>query len=128
MNNSAYGKTMKNLSKRVKVRLVSSAKDYNRWVSRLCFVSQEIFSRNFVAIHEIRHVLTLYKPVYMGFSILDLSNLIMYEFHYKYIGVKYGENKYGKIKDDVHEDFYEDKSLFDFSNYPKYSRFYDLVH
>lgn len=81
MNNSAYGKTMKNLRKRVKVRLVSSAKDYNRWVSRLCFVLQEIFSRNFVAIHEIRHVLTLYKPVYIGFSILDLSNLIMYEFH-----------------------------------------------
>ena len=29
--------------------------------------------------------------------------------------------------DDVYEDFYEDKSLFDFSNYPKDSRFYGPV-
>ena len=28
--------------------------------------------------------------------------------------------------DDVYEDFYEDKYLFDFSNYPKDSKFYDL--
>ena len=39
------------------------------------FVSQKIFSRNFVAIHEIKPVLTLDKPIYVGFSILDVSGI-----------------------------------------------------
>ena len=32
------------------------------------------------------------KPVYLGQAILDLSRLIMYEFHYDYIEPKYREN------------------------------------
>ena len=31
------------------------------------------------------------KPVYLGFSILELSNIIMYEFLYDYVKPKYGE-------------------------------------
>ena len=30
--------------------------------------------------------------------------------------------------DDVYEDFYEDKNLFDFSNYPEDSNIFDLVN
>ena len=37
------------------------------------FVSHKIFNKNFVAIHRITPVLTLDKPIYVGFSILDLS-------------------------------------------------------
>ena len=136
MNNSIYGKTMENSRKRVKFRLDNNAMNYQKWVSRPSFVSQKIFSRNFVAIHEIKPILTLDKPIYMGFSILDLSKLLMYEFHYKYIRVKHdiGSNLlftdtnslvYEVETDDVYEDFYEDKSLFDFSDFPKDSRFYD---
>lgn len=60
----------------------------------------------------------------------------MYEFHYDYIGVKYGcgtnllftypDSLIYKIDtDDVYEDFQKDKGLFDFSDYPKDSRFFD---
>ena len=41
------------------VKLVNNAKDYVRYISKPSFVSQKIFSRNFVAVHEIKLVLTL---------------------------------------------------------------------
>ena len=85
MNNSVFGKTMENLRKRISVKLVNNAKDYVKCISKPSFVSQKIFSKNFVAIHEIKPVLTLNKPIYVVSSILDLSKLLMYEFHYKYI-------------------------------------------
>ena len=85
MNNSVFGKTMENLRKRVSVELINNAKDYVKCISKPSFISQKIFSENFVAIHKIEPVLTLNKPIYVGFSILDLSKLLMYEFHYKYI-------------------------------------------
>ena len=65
--------------------MVNNARDYNKYVSKPSFVSQKIFSENFVVIHEIKPVLTLDKPIYVGFSILNLSKLLMYEFHDKYI-------------------------------------------
>ena len=82
--NSVFGRTMENLRKRISIKLVNNAKDYVRCISKPSFVSQKIFSENFVAIHEIKPVLTLNKPIYVGFSILDLSKYLMYEFHYKY--------------------------------------------
>ena len=63
MNNSVFGKTMDHLRKRISVKLVNNAKDYVRCISKTSFVSQKIFSKNFVAIHEIKPVLTLNKPI-----------------------------------------------------------------
>ena len=84
MNISVFGKTMENLRKRINVTLANNAKDYVRYVSKPNFVSQKIFSKNLVSIHEIKPVLTLNTPIYVGFSILDLSKLLMYDFHYNY--------------------------------------------
>ena len=85
MNNSVYGKTMGNLRKRINVRLVNNAKNYIKYTNKPSFVSQKIFNKQFIAFHEIKPVLTLYKPIYVGVSILDLSKYFAYEFHYKYI-------------------------------------------
>ena len=81
MNNAVFGKTMESLRKRVSVKLINNVKYYVKYISIPIFVSQKIFSKNFVAIHEIKPVLTLHKPIYVGFIILDLSKLLMYEFH-----------------------------------------------
>ena len=78
MNNSVFDKTMENLRKRISVKLVTNAKVHARCISKRNFVSQKIFSKNLV---EIKPVLTLNKPVFVGFSILDLSKYLMYEFH-----------------------------------------------
>ena len=34
----------------------------------------------------------LNKPAYLGFSILELSKILMYEFWYNYVKTKYGDN------------------------------------
>ena len=122
----------------MKVWLVNNAEDYKKWVIRPSFALQKIISRNFVAIHEIKPVLTLDKPIYIEFSILDLSKLLMYKFHYNYIGVEYGSDSMLLFTDtgslgyeieieDVYENFYEDKNLFDFSDYPKIHDFMILL-
>ena len=57
MNNSDFSKTMENLRKSVK--LVNNSKDYVRCISKPSFISQKIFSKNCVTIHEIKPVFTL---------------------------------------------------------------------
>ena len=68
---SVYGKTMDNLRKRVKVELLNNAKGYRKCVSKSSFVSQMVFTINFVAIDEIKPLLTFDQQIYVEFSILD---------------------------------------------------------
>ena len=135
MNNSVFGKTMENLRERINIESISNAKVCVKSVSRPNFVSQKIFSKHFVAIHKIKPVLTLNRPIYVGFSILDLGKLLRYEFHYKYIESKSDgkllltdtDSLIYEIKaEDVYEDFYLDKDLFGFSDYLVKSKFCDL--
>ena len=92
MINCVYGKTMENLRKRISVRLVNNEKDYVKHVSKPTFISQKICDKNFVAIHEIKLVLTLNKPVYVGFSVLQLSKWLMYDFHDNFIRKNFDAN------------------------------------
>ena len=73
MINSVYGKTMKNLRKRINVRIVNNEKDFLKYTSRPTHITHKIFDKNYAAIHEIKPVLTLKKPIYVGFSVLELS-------------------------------------------------------
>ena len=84
MINSVYGKTMENLRKRINVKIVNNEKDYLKYISKPTFVSQKIFDKNFAAIHEIKPDLTLIKPIYVGFTIVELSKWLMYDFYYNF--------------------------------------------
>ena len=73
MINSVYGKTMENLRKRINVRFVNNKKDFLKYTSKQTYVTHKLFNKNFTAIHEIKQVLVLNKPIYAGFTVLDLS-------------------------------------------------------
>ena len=71
MINSVYGKTTENLRKRINVRLVNNEKDFLKYTSRPTHITHKIFDKNYAAIHEIKPVLTLNKPIYVGFTVLE---------------------------------------------------------
>ena len=81
MINSVYGKPMENLRKRINVRLVNNEKYFLKYTNRLTYIAHKIFGKEYAAIHEIKPVLILKKPIYTGFNVLDLSKWKMYDFH-----------------------------------------------
>ena len=134
MINSVYGKTMENLRKRINVRLVNNEKDFLKYTSRPTHITHKIFGKNYAAIHEIKPVLTLNKPIYVGFTVLELSKWLMYDFHYSFINNNLDSKllftdtdilTYEIKSEDVYEEFFKHKHLFDFSNYSKDSKLLD---
>ena len=65
MISSIYGKTTENLRKRINVRLVNNKKDFFKYISRPSLITHRIFNKKYAAIHEIKPVLTLNKPIYV---------------------------------------------------------------
>ena len=132
MNNSVFGKTMENIRNRVIVKLVNTEEKLRKLVAKPNFKGPpKIFSENLVSVHMKKTSLTMNKPVYLGMCILDLSKIIMFDFHYNYIKPKYGNNAKLLFTDTDSlmyeiqtEDFYKDiagdvKDRFDTSDYPE---------
>ena len=85
MINSVYGKTMENLRKRINVRLINNAEDFLKYTSKPTYITHKIFGKDYAAIHEIKPVLIFNKPIYVGFTVLDLRKWKMNDFHYNFI-------------------------------------------
>ena len=85
MIHSLYGKTMENLQKRTNIGLVNNEKDFLKYTSRPIHITHKIFDKNYAAIHKIKPVLMLNKPIYVGFTVLELSKWLIYDFHYNFI-------------------------------------------
>ena len=80
MINSVYGKTLWNLRERINIRLANDENDFLKYTSRPTHITHKIVGENYAAIHEIKPVLTLSKPIYVGFTVLELSKWLMYDF------------------------------------------------
>ena len=85
MINSVYSKAMEKLRKRINVRLVKNEKYFSKYTSRPTYNTHKIFGKNYAAIYEIKPVIILNKPIYVGFTVLDLSKWKMYDLHYNFI-------------------------------------------
>ena len=75
MINFVYGKTIENLRKRINTRLVNNEKDFLKCTSRPTYVAHKLFDKNYAAIHEIKPVLVLNKPIYVDFTVLVLEHV-----------------------------------------------------
>ena len=131
MNNAIFGKSMENVLNRSDIKLIN-----NNPEKLLKLIKQPNFQNfyqisNRLAIVESKPIKTVFnKPIYLGSVILEASKLHMYQFWYDHLKVKYGD----KIQliytdtdsfvieveiDDTYKDMYEDRHLYDFSDYPK---------
>ena len=131
MNNAVFGKTMENVRKHRNIKLETTERRGNYLVSEPNYHTTKFFMENVLAIEMRKTQILINKPVCLGLSVLDISEL-MYEFWYDYVKLKYGENpkfcymdtdgfivhvKTENIYKDIAED---DETSFDTSNFELY--------
>ena len=93
MDNSVFGKTMESVRKHRNIKLVTIEEAYLRTVMKPNFKSGVLFGENLMGCEMGKIKAVMNKPVYLGQAILDLSKIIMYEFHYDYMKPKYVKEK-----------------------------------
>ena len=130
MNNSVFAKTMENLRNCTDVKIV---RDWEmdkicKLVSSPSFDRFTVFGNDMAGIHMHKTRLELNKPVYTGMTILKNSKILMYNFFYNYLKVRYRpkceliytDSLLLNIQtEDMYKDMKEDLWLYDTSNYPK---------
>ena len=116
MNNSVFGKTMENIRKHRNIWLVTTEEKYLCTVMKPNFKFGVLFGENLMGCEIGKIKVVMNKPVYLGQVILDLSKIVMYEFHYDYMVPKYSLEKLNfcymdtdsLVYDIKPDDFYED--------------------
>ena len=130
LNNSVFGKTMENIRKHRDIKLVNNKEDYLNQVMKPNFKGGVLMGADLMSCEMGKVKVKMNKPIYLGQAILDLSETIMYEFHYDYMKRKYNESDLKLLYMDTDslvyniktEDFYKDivedvETRFDTSGY-----------
>ena len=87
MNNSVFGKTMKNLRNRTIVKLVR-ANEHNKLQKLLSdpfYARSAVFLESLAGIQMHKDHILMNRPVYTGMCVLDLSKILIYDFYYNHL-------------------------------------------
>jgi len=76
---------MEQICHRVNVRLICDEHKLAKAVSKPSFRQSEIINDDLVMVREAKQTITLNKTISVGFTILEISKLIMYRFYYNYL-------------------------------------------
>ena len=129
MNNSVYGKTLENVKNRINFILVDSEK--RALAMKNYFKKITPFNKNLVGVHLCKKEILLNKPIFIGQTVLDQSKYLMYNFHYNHMLKHFKRENidllftdtdslcYHIKNQDPFEYMYQNKSLFDLSEYSK---------
>lgn len=133
MNNSFFGKTCMNLRKRVNVKATFNVENCKKQLSSPSLEYFEIVNE-FLTLFKCKKTnLVLDKPIYIGFTVLELSKLKMYSLFYDYFKEYYKEKcsllymdtdslflnikDVKNVYDDLRQNFFDD--IMDFGNFDK---------
>ena len=83
LNNAVFGKTQENLRNRINVEVVTNRKIALKRACKPNLKRSYSIHEDLVIMEMGVRKLTLNKPIYAGYSILEISKLWMYEFHYQ---------------------------------------------
>ena len=76
---------MENIRKHRNIKLATTEEKYFRMVMSLSFKYGVLFGENLMSCVMGKIKVVMNKPVYLGQAILDLSKIVMYEFHYDFM-------------------------------------------
>ena len=133
MNNALYNKTVKNMRKRIKTQILKNSQDIIKYTSRPTCSNWKVFENNLAAIHKKKISLTLNKPIYVEFTVLEISKWEMYNFQYNFMKKKFKhftllftdtDSLCYECEEDPCEKMYKHKELFDLSNVLVSSKYY----
>ena len=84
LNSAFYGKTMENVRNRIKVELIKKddTDKIMKQQSKLTFNGIHKSYENYDSYTFKQNEVLMDKPIYLGFSVLELSKLLMYETYY----------------------------------------------
>ena len=95
LNNAFYGKTMENIRNRLKIKFIK--KDNYREIikqqSKITFNGIHKSYENCDSYTFKQNEVLMDKPIYLGFTVLELSRLLMYETHYDKLQPYFGREK-----------------------------------
>ena len=128
MNNSVYGKTVENTRKYVHTKLATNQQDVDKILKSPLVSKWKIYHEDLACFQLFQNSVVLNKPRYVGLTVLELSKLLMYDFHYNYFLEKFEDVKVLlsdtdsfcyliKTKKDLYTEIKNDLHWFDFSNY-----------
>ena len=122
---------MENVRNQRDIKIVATNKKRNKLASEPNYHLTKYISKDLLIMEMKKIEVKMNKPVYLDQAILDITKTLMYEFCYKYIKPKYGDNARLCYMDPDSfiiniktEDFYKDiandvERWFDTSNYDK---------
>ena len=84
---------MENIRKYRNIKLVTNKETYLKTMMKPNFKSGILFGENLMGCEMGKIKVVMNKPIYLGQAILDLSKIVMYEFHYNYMKQKYNKDK-----------------------------------
>ena len=64
--------------------------EYLKYLMKPNFKDGHLFSKHLFTVEMGKRDITMNKPVYLAQAILNISKMLMYEFHYDYMRPKYG--------------------------------------
>ena len=91
--NAFYGKTMENVRNRLKIKFIKKDdyREITKQQSKLTFNGIHKSYKNFDSYTFKQNEVLLDKPTYLGFSVLELSKLLMYETYYDKLQPYFGQ-------------------------------------